>query len=85
MGFQFFDYYKLSADGEIIIGIKKTGKEYCDDVLSYFDLSDTQGKTVEVSGGPFNLGPYAKQYYEYIEPITIDLSLFIVFCITLSI
>lgn len=73
MGFQFFDYYKLSADGEIIIGIKKTGKEYCDDVLSYFDLSDTQGKTVEVSGGPFNLGPYAKQYYEYIEPIkTVD-------------
>lgn len=73
MDFQFFDYYKLSSDGEIIIGIKKAGKEYCNDVLAHFDLSDAQGKVVEVSGGPFNLGPYAKQYYDYIEPVkTVD-------------
>ena len=68
IGFQFFDNYKVNDNGEIIICIKKSGREYCESVLTKFDLSDTQTKKVEVSGGPFNVGPYAKQYYEFIEP-----------------
>lgn len=68
IGFQFFDNYKVDENGEIIIYIKKSGKEYYENVLTKFDLSDTQTKKIEVSGGPFNVGPYAKQYYEFIEP-----------------
>ncbi len=51
--------------GDIIIGIKKDGDEYYNRVLSRFDLSDTKVKVTEVSGGPFNIGPYAKPYYDY--------------------
>lgn len=73
LGFQFFDIYTLNETGEIVIGLKKTGKEYNERVLSHFDLSDTQWKAIEVPGGPFNIGPYAKQYYEYIRPTkTVD-------------
>lgn len=68
LGFQFFDTYTLNENGEVIIGIKKTGKEYYEDVLSHFDLSDTQAKAIKLPDGPFNIGPYAKQYYEFIEP-----------------
>ncbi len=64
----FFDNYKLNEMGDIIIGIKKDGDEYYKRVLSRFDLSDTEVQVTEVPGGPFNLGPYEKSYYEYEMP-----------------
>lgn len=67
-GIQFFDNYKINEMGDIIIGIKKDGDEYYNRVLSRFDLSDTKVKVTEVSGGPFNIGPYAKPYYDYEMP-----------------
>lgn len=68
LGFQFFDTYSLNELGEIIIGIKKSGKEYYQEVLSKFDLSDTEVKTIKLGSGPFNIGPYARDYYEFISP-----------------
>lgn len=73
LGFHFFDTYDLNESGEIIIGIKKAAKDYIENILSQFDLSDTEVKTIEVSGGPFNVGPYAKQCFDYIYPTkTVD-------------
>lgn len=65
---QMFDVYHVNEAGDIIIGTKKSGREYYDRVLSHFDLSETKMQAVEVPGGPFNIGPYAKQYYEYTYP-----------------
>ena len=67
-GVQFFDNYLLNESGDIIIGIKKDGDEYYKRILSHFDLSDTKVKMTEVPYGPFNIGPYAKQYYDYEYP-----------------
>lgn len=67
-GIQFFDCYYLNEFGDVIIGIKKDGEEFYKRVLSHFDLSDTEFKATEVPSGPFNIGPYAKQYYDYEYP-----------------
>lgn len=67
-GIQFFDNYSLNKFGDIIIAIKKDGVEYYNRILSHFDLSDTEVKMTEVSDGPFNIGPYYKQYYNYEYP-----------------
>jgi len=67
-GIQFFDCYFLNEFGDIIIGVKRDGEEYYKRVLSHFDLSDAELKVTEVPGGPFNIGPHAKQYYDYEYP-----------------
>lgn len=38
----YFDNYKVDSEGNIIIGIKKEGKEVYDRVINQFDLSDTR-------------------------------------------
>ena len=67
-GIQFFDNYSINKFGDIIIGIKKDGEEYYNRILSHFDLSDTKVKITESPYGPFNIGPYYKQYYNYESP-----------------
>ncbi len=67
-GIQFFDWYSINELGDIIIGIKKDWEEYYKRVLSHFDLSDAKLEVTEAPGGPFNIGPYAKQYYDYKYP-----------------
>lgn len=71
-GIQFFDDYKISEDEEVIIKVLKRPDEWYN-TLRHFDLSDTTVQATEVPGGPFNIGPYAKQYYKYKMPTkTID-------------
>lgn len=67
-GIQFFDNYFLNEFGDIIIGIKKDGEEYYKRILSHFDLSTAKIKITEAPNGPFNIGPHAKQYYDYKYP-----------------
>lgn len=68
VGLQFFDNYKTNEFGEIIIGIKKDGNEYIKRVLSNYDLSDAKTKTIEEPSGLFNIGPYERPYYKFVEP-----------------
>lgn len=67
-GIQFFDCYYVNEYGDVIIGLKKDGEEYYNRVLSHFDLSETELQVIEAPSGPFNIGPYSKQYYNYIYP-----------------
>lgn len=67
-GIQFFDNYALNEFGDIIIGIQKEVEEYLSRILSKYDLSETGVQVTEAPGGPFNIGPYAKPYYEYEWP-----------------
>lgn len=67
-GIQFFDTYKVGPNGEVIVGVSKPGLEYYKKVLSKFDIREAQVQVKEVPGGPFNIGPYAKQYFEYSGP-----------------
>lgn len=66
-GIQFFDDYEVSDDGDVIIKLFKNPNEWLR-VLKEFDLSDAQAVYTEVPGGPFNIGPYAKQYFDYKAP-----------------
>lgn len=66
-GIQFFDGYQINKEGEVIIKVFKKPNEWLG-VLGEFDLSDAMGSSKEVPGGPFNIGPYAKRYYEYKAP-----------------
>lgn len=71
-GIQFFDDFEVNEENEVIIKVLKKPDEWLR-ILGEFDLSDAMGEVKEVPGGPFNIGPYAKQYYEYKSPTkTID-------------
>lgn len=64
----FFDTYKVNELGDVIIGVKKDACEYNERVLSHYNLDETRTEVKKSPGGGFDIGPYAKEYYEIKEP-----------------
>lgn len=62
-GIQYFDNYQIDEFGNIIIAIRKDGKEFYERILSKFDLSETNDRIVEEYFGKPNIdifGPERK-------------------------